>query len=189
MRVASLGAGHRPWLLLLPLLAVGCILRPESSEARRQAFDRSGLEAYLLDAPPPGLHGGALFADGVRFLGMRYTPQEPGPSDRIEVEFYYRVEEPPPMENWMIFVHADPEDGGHRVIRDHEPVGGRYPTHVWRPGEVIRDVFVLPSFGRVVDVDLWTGFFRGNERMPVVRSLGSRHDGQNRILAGTIHIR
>lgn len=185
MRLASLAAG----VVALLLLHAGCIIRPESSEARRQAFDRSGLGEYLLDRPPAGLSGGAVFADGVRFLGMRTTPANPGPSDTITVEFFYRVEEPPPMDNWMIFVHADPKDGGHRVIRDHDPVGGRYPTNVWRPGEIVRDVFVLPSFGRVVDVDLWTGFYRGAQRMEVVRTLGSRHDGQNRILAGTIHVR
>ncbi len=185
MRLASRVAGS----VLLLTASSGCIIRPESSEARRQAFDRSGLGEYLLREPPPGLSGGAVFADGVRFLGMRADPPNPGPSDTVTVEFFYRVEEPPPMDDWMIFVHADPKDGGHRVIRDHEPVGGRYPTNVWRPGEVVRDVFVLPSFGRVVEVDLWTGFYHGPQRMEVVRTLGSRHDGQNRILAGTLRIR
>lgn len=174
---------------LAVLLLAGCIERAESVESRRRDFDRSGLADVLLAQAPAELKGGgAQLADGIRFLGMQADPARPSPGDRVTVDLLWSATEGP-QENWKVFVHLDPLQGqGTRINADHEPAGGRYPTQVWREGDVVRDRFrfTVPAGYPAGGLEVWTGFFQGDVRLEVENRGQVRTDGQDRILAGII---
>ena len=48
-----------------------------------------------------------------------------------------------PERDYTVFVHLAGADGRPVAQRDGYPLGGRYPTGLWRPGEVIRDAVEL----------------------------------------------
>ncbi len=64
---------------------------------------------------------------------------------------------------------------GATVKGHHPPACGRYPTYLWKPGEVIRDRFLLyvPFSQPDGSYRLRTGFYRQEERMTVQQGTGS----------------
>ena len=181
---------RRPGLgLLLPLLLAGCILRPESTEAARRDFDRAPLGDILLRAPPEdATPAQARYDDGMRLAGWLTRPASPKAGDRVTVDFYWEVLEEP-QDEWRVFVHLEPigVEGG-RINGDHNPAQGRYPTRVWRTGEVVLDrwFFTIPGYLQTSGIEIWTGLYRGDTRQGLVPRSGVRNDGQNRAMVGVI---
>ena len=52
---------------------------------------------------------------------------------------------------------------------DHTPVSGKYPAAKWKAGEIIRDqhTFRPPAGWNYDHLEVYTGMFKGNERMTV----------------------
>lgn len=177
------------WIGGLLLAGTACITRAESVESRRRDFDRSGLGDVIARAAPAGLTPvDARLGDGIELVGWQAEPARPRPGDRVTVTLYWKAVEPP-QESWKVFVHADPVGGrGGRINGDHEPAQGRYPTQVWREGEVVKDPFTLavPAGYPASGIELWVGMFEGNDRLEVESRGRVRTDGRDRILAGVV---
>jgi hypothetical protein len=89
----------------------------------------------------------------------------------------------------QIFVHL--ERRGTLLNGDHHPLGGIFPTTLWRPGDHLRDrhVVELPRVltppGRYrIHVGLWPG---GNTDSRLAVTAGE-HDGRDRVALGSVEV-
>jgi hypothetical protein len=131
---------------------------------------------------------GTTFQDAFELVGADFPPtiRRPG---KIPLTLYFRVNARPPG-GFKIFAHFD-APGEPRLIGDHPPVDGIFPTAYWLPGEYIRDRYD-------VDVPLMTtpagtytvliGFWPGGEGKRL-RITAGHNDGADRTRLGTIEIR
>lgn len=176
------------------MLAVGCIERAPTPRSRRTNFSRKGLGDVLLrEAPATGTKVGAIYGDAVELLGVDFSPARPKPGETVEVTFLYRVLREAD-EDYKVFVHVDGRGGRpERINGDHWPASGRYPTGVWRKGDVIKDrwSFKIPSYFDGDALDMWTGFYQPgkDDRWPLTNRNAVRHDGANRVLAASVPVR
>jgi hypothetical protein len=131
---------------------------------------------------------GTVFQDAIELVGADFpaTMRRPG---KIPLTLYFRVHARPPG-GFKIFAHFD-APGEPRLIGDHPPLNGAFPTAYWLPGEYIRDQYD-------VDVPLMTtpagtytvliGFWPGGEGKRL-RITSGNNDGGDRTRLGTIEIR
>lgn len=87
--------------------------------------------------------------------------------------------------NWETFIHIDGYQ--RRYNGDHATIQGKYPFHLWRPGDFITDshTFTLePNFSPGL-YSVFFGLFIGDRRLEVVR--GDHHE--NRVRAGALRVR
>jgi len=85
----------------------------------------------------------------------------------IDLELFFRAETT--METgWRVLLDAV-RQGGASIKAHHPPACGRHPTHLWKPGEVVRDrIFVyVPRDAEPGTYRLRTGLYRDTERMQV----------------------
>jgi hypothetical protein len=173
--------------LLGPVLA-GCIERPLSSREAAKAVDRARLADVVSAAPPAPAHRvEAVFGDAIELIGYEATPEPARRGAEVSVTFWWRARAEVD-EDWQVFVHLDDETRrAGRVIADHFPAQGRYRTPAWRAGDVVKDTwrFTAPE-GEADELSIWTGFYRGDARLPVSQPGRALHDGVNRVRAGTI---
>lgn len=78
----------------------------------------------------------ALFDGELELLGYA-VPGEARPGDIVPIEIFWQAHAPL-RENLIAFVHAIGRDGQHLGGYDGPPVGGGFPTNLWRPGEIVR---------------------------------------------------
>jgi hypothetical protein len=140
--------------------------------------------------PAPRVPAYAEFANSIELIGADYPPvvRRPG---KINLVLHFRVGLRPPP-GYKIFVHFDSTSSNPRVLGDHAPLDGAFPTTFWLPGEYIKDPFD-------VDVPLMTtppgtyvlyvGFWPGGEQKRLKITGGSIHDNVDRAKIGTIEIR
>jgi hypothetical protein len=129
-----------------------------------------------------------VFQDAIELVGADFptTMRRPG---KIPLTLYFRVNARPPG-GFKIFAHFDAPNEP-RLIGDHAPLDGAFPTAYWLPGEYIRDRYE-------VDVPLMTtpagtytvliGFWPGGEGKRLHITAGN-NDGADRTRLGTIEIR
>lgn len=182
--------GRSTPLVLVLALSAGCILRPESQEAARRSFDRTGLADVIHPAPPAtGLAGGiARFNDGIEITGITVSNPSPSAGETVTVDAWYHAAEAP-FDNWKVFVHVEaPDNRLDRINADHEPASGRYPTQRWQAGEYVLDryTFTVPTHLAGRTLEIWTGFYRGDDRLELENKTGIRHDGRNRVRVGVL---
>lgn len=150
---------------------VSDVPRPEDVELLRSS---------VLAEPPNDLTAiNSDFAGKLKLLGMRASNLRPKRGDSVTFDVFYLVEQPVEGD-WQIFVHADgPHGNSHRIVADHYPLTGIYPTSEWKPGQIIHDTFTLqvPRNYPYSAITVWTGWYNGAERMPI--TLGTS-DGDNR---------
>ncbi len=130
----------------------------------------------------------AVYENAVELVGADFPTSVRRPG-KIPMTLYFRVAQRPPA-GFKIFAHFD-TPGEPRVIGDHAPLGGAFPTAHWLPGEYIRD-------HHDVDVPLMTtpagtytlliGFWPGGEAKRWRITAGA-NDGADRARIGTIEIR
>ena len=129
-----------------------------------------------------------VFADAVELIGADFpsSVRKPG---KIGLTMYFRVLQRP-APGFKMFVHID-IPGHPRLIGDHEPLAGAFPTSYWLPGEYIRD-FTEIDVPRVTTVSgtytAYVGFWPGGE-VQRWRITSGANDGADRALLGTIQIR
>ena len=72
--------------------------------------------------------------------------------------------------NYTIFAHLVDADGQIIAQQDQQPLGGRYPTSVWQPGEVVSDTISIaaPAEASGKEICLRLGMYdlRSLERLP-----------------------
>jgi hypothetical protein len=106
------------------------------------------------------------------------------PEQRFRLAICFRVLAPV-QGTWQTFVHLDGLQ--RRFNADHEPLEGKYPAPLWRPGDILIDsseVRLEPNFSPG-GYRLYFGLFSGDRRFPV--TAGPAED--NRIVAGTLQVR
>jgi hypothetical protein len=91
--------------------------------------------------------------------------------------------------SYTVFTHLLDERTQIRGQQDNPPVGGRYPTTLWVPGEVIVDEYAIvvqpdaPPGSYVVEVGLYDPATM--QRLPVLDPTGAVGD---RILLGNVGV-
>lgn len=168
------------WLLI----GAGCLPEVQSVKERRESFDRSALRgSVIVDRPPSDMQPvGAVFGERARLLGYTLEPARPPPGGRVYVTFYWSAIRPM-AEDYEVFIHGDAVgEKQSRIHGDHYPAGGRYPTDVWQPGEIVKDefsVFIPPGYG-AKHLGLFTGLYKGSYRVPLTDAGVRPRTGDNR---------
>ncbi len=181
----------RALLALSALIVGGCLPTVESVKERRENFPRSGLTgSILLEATPPDMQPvGAVFGGRAKLLGTTLDPARPTPGRQVTVTFYWTAVGPM-EEEYQVFLHGDAVgEKQSRIHGDHFPAGGRYPTDVWREGDVIRDeftIFIPPGYGGK-HLGLFTGLYKGDHRVPLTDGGVRPQTGDNRSRAVDIY--
>ena len=148
-------------------------------------------DAWVLSKrPSPAVPVDGNLAGQLEVLGWEVTTPEGAvvhtiaPGQSYDFRIYYEV-----VKNisgaWETFLHID----GHRrrFNGDHKTLEGKYPLHLWRPGDFIADIHRIrlqPNF-TPGDYRVFFGLFIGGRRLDVKRG---NHD-DNRLRAGTITVR
>ncbi len=179
------------------LAAVGCtqscsclVQRPPKAQARRAVFHEAAAKAHLATGlpPHPAKPGKGIFGDEIEYLGYDVDPPTPRAGGPVAVTFYFHALRDV-TRDWEIFVHVDDRGGrAERINGDHWPVDGEFHTDQWKKGDYVADrfAFVVPSYQANSALDLWTGFYEGDERLPISNPKDCQNDGANRLLAGTL---
>jgi hypothetical protein len=145
----------------------------------------AGLTAAGAPSPAPGHPLEARLGDSVRFLGYDLASPVVTRGNDLEIVYHFQALTRVP-EGWRPFFHLE-GPGGFRNL-DHVPLEGAYPVERWRPGQRIRDRqrIAIPATLPPGAYTIHLGFFRRNERMPVVPVQAS--DGANRLRVVTIQV-
>jgi hypothetical protein len=150
------------------------------------------LDPLVLEAPPPLQHRlDAVLADQLEVLGWSLrsssgeleTSVTPGRTYQLAV--VYRVLAPLAEHGWQAFVHVDGFQ--RRFNADHQPLAGRYPLRLWRPGDVLVDTAELqlePNFSPG-SYHLYLGLFCGDRRLNVSHG----PENEDRVAAGVLQVR
>jgi len=178
-------------VLLSAVVLSSCIERPEQPRAKAvPAGERVRLTDVLLTSPPHPQHlVNASFDNMIELVGYDVNPEPAPRGERVVVDVYYRALEDV-TDDWQIFVHV--EDAAHVLPRfnlDHWPAGDRLRTTAWHKGDFIRDQFAFGYPASVSSLELWTGFYQGDNRLPLASPGLGRSDGVNRLRIGAIPAR
>ena len=139
--------------------------------------------------PAPRVPAIAEFGDSIELIGADYptTVRRPG---KITLTLHFRVIQRPPA-GQKIFVHFD-SPGDPRLLGDHAPLDGAFPTSHWLAGEYIKDTvevdvpLMTTPAGRYT---LYLGFWPGGEQKRMHITGGAVADGSDRARVGTLDIR
>jgi len=83
----------------------------------------------------------ANFGDQVSLLGFEAVGSL-SPGDEFDVTLYWEALRPP-EDDYVVFVHLLDAEGQLVASHDGPPLGGRYPTGAWLPGDVVPDTHRL----------------------------------------------
>jgi len=182
-------------LVMCPVLvSTACV---GGGQEEQPAVDQTeALKAYILDREPAdvGTRVGINYDNKITLVGAKLEPSTPvKPGDRVKVTMYWKVDKPIGEPGWKLFTHV--MDGSGERILNIDNVGplrravGKdqaLPPSAWKAGKVYVDEqdFVIPKKVRTATVQVSTGIWKGDERMPI---LAGPHE-QNRGIPLTIHV-
>ena len=177
---------------LATVMGLALMPHPQGVAAEQAAFDRGVLGDVILQAPPlPTSAIDATLGGVVRIRGADLPDVTLSRGARAQMTLYFEVVGPVDSD-WQVFVHIDPQEGGARgrINADHFPASGRYPSSLWRPGELIRDRFeqTVPRGAAAGIYDVWVGLYSGDTRLPLTAGERRLHDGDNRVRVGQITV-
>jgi len=116
---------------------------------------------YLLDEMPVLPNPvGVRFGDTIELAGVNGAEWEVAKGSAFVMSCVWRSLAPAGRD-YQVFVHFVGPGGRVRLQQDHEPVGGAYPTGQWRPGDIVRESFLVvvppdtPSGTYEVVVGVW----------------------------------
>jgi len=105
---------------------------------------------------------------------------------KFKITLYFKVLGRMPS-GYKLFIHFD--QPANRFHGDHQPLGGKYPTEYWLPGDYIVDpheveipIITTPSG----NYTMLMGFWLGSQRLKVI---DGPNDGVNRVTLGTLRVR
>ena len=129
-----------------------------------------------------------MFDDTIELIGADF-PESIRRPGAIPLTLYFRVHKKP-KPGFKIFGHFD-APGQPRLLGDHSPLNGAFPTDYWLPGEYIRDTFdvdvplmTTPAGTYTVLIGFWPG---GDGKRFKITS--GHNDGGDRTQLGTIEIK
>jgi hypothetical protein len=176
------------------MLAAACVGGSKDAPAGDQA---EALKAFILDKEPAdvGTKIGINYDNKITLVGSKVEPAGPvRPGERVKVTMYWKCDKEIGEEGWKLFTHVI--DGSGERILNIDNVGplrhlsGKaqaLPPSAWKAGKVYVDEqeFALPKKVRTATVQLTTGIWHGEERLPIV---AGPHERDNRGVAATIHV-
>jgi hypothetical protein len=112
-----------------------------------EAYHHAALADGLAAAPTPDQRLDATFGGSARLVGYSLDADTVVPGDSLNLVLYWQALAPLD-DDYTVFVHMlgghNPSTGGPLWAgHDSQPDMGRYPTSIWRAGEVILDVHPL----------------------------------------------
>jgi len=180
-------------LLLASACPESCLIqRASNSAVQREAFHQAAAQMNLASktAPKPTHPGKGTFGDQIEYLGFDVQPAQPVAGGPAQVTFYFHALRDVTAD-WQIFVHIDSKGARQeRINGDHYPEAGRFHTDQWKQGDYIADsfAFVIPDYQAKAALDLWMGFYQGDDRLPISNPKDCPNDSNNRLLAGTLQL-
>lgn len=176
--------------LLAALTISGCIERAPGSAARTRERGSTASKYTVAGAVSPQVRNRAIFGGVIELVGYDLEPARVAPGETATLTFFWKAITEVDAQ-YKVFVHLDGREGQSRINGDHFPAEGRYMTDAWRPGDVVRDRirFTVPSGFRGDMIDMWIGWFNGEERLHVTNPQDTQHDGEHRVFAGMIPTR
>lgn len=145
-------------------------------------------EAVIQRRPSPTRPSEAVFDGRIRLLGADAEPADARPDGTVRITLFFECLEPVERDA-EIFVHVEAAGGGTRWTADHHPVRSRFPTSMWRRGDLVRDTFTVtvPTGAVPGTYRVMMGFFLGSDRWGVAPASAS--DGADRVEAVTFEVR
>ncbi len=137
------GDWTRAWALL-PHPAEVTVLDGPPSQHDKDTSPFTTYLAFFATRPGPTPPPQARLSGGVEFLGMQVWPAADG---AVRVRLRWRATAPLAQE-YAVFLHYL-RDGQGIAQGDSPPAGGRYPTPLWQPGDVVNDDHIVPGVGTI----------------------------------------
>ena len=171
---------HRLTYVAACALVLGCV---EQSPDLPSEDDVKAAKEHILTTPPtPKYPVNADLEDKLTYLGLDVDTDVVTPGKAFTLTHYWKVNKPI-SDDWKLFVHLEaPDSKKNHLNADHVPINGKYPLHLWKTGEIIRDIHrvSVPQNWPSNTVEIYVGAWKGPLRLKV--SKGPK-DGENRILA------
>ncbi len=169
---------HRFSALFAFALVAGCV---EQSPDMPSEEDIKAAKENLL-AQPPSTMKYTVNADlegKVTYLGMDVDTDTVTPGKAFTLTHYWKVNEPI-TDDWRVFVHLDAPGKAAHLNADHVPINGKYPVHVWKKGDIIRDAHrvSVSNTWKWNAVEIYVGLWKGPLRFKVA---SGPHDAENRV--------
>jgi hypothetical protein len=162
-------------------LAAGCV---EQSPDVPSEEDVKAAREHILSAPPANIQHpvNADLEDKLTYLGCDVDTDVVTPGKAFTLTHYWKSNNPI-SDDWKLFVHLEaPDSKKSHLNADHVPINGKYPLHIWKRGEIIRDIHrvSVPQSWPANSLEIYVGAWKGPLRMKVTKG---PHDSENRILA------
>jgi hypothetical protein len=169
---------------VIGLLGLGCV---EQSPDVPSEEDVKVAKENVLSSPPASIRFpvNADLEGKLTYLGLDVDTQVVSPGKPFTLTHYWKVNEPI-EDGWKVFVHLEaPGVKTSHLNADHIPVGGKYPLHSWKKGEIIRDIHrvSVPANWKASAVEIYTGVWKGALRMKVA---SGPHDSENRVFCAKL---
>ena len=114
-----------------------------------------------------------VFGDAIRLVGSEVDAAEVGVGGAATVTLYWEALQPIDRV-YAVYVHLIDDDGVIEAQRDTYPGLGRYPTPLWRPGQVFADripLYVPETAYAPLDTDVRVGLY-GSDGQRLATSSG-----------------
>jgi len=130
-------------------------------------------DVVLEEEPEIRFRSDAMMDGKLVYLGMDMEKKIASAGERIKLTHYFRVIDPQP--GWKIFVEFR---WGKRKSRKqmHIPANGKYPMHMWKPGQIIRDTHSIrvPKRLKQKTAEICVGLTRAKMRMKIQGEPGDK---------------
>ena len=139
--------------------------------------ETADLGSVTVRAFAPELETAVSWVNGIQLLGMDLAEE----NDKLSVTLYWQADEP--IDNsYKVFLHLqDAQSGEIMAQSDAIPRDWTYPTTRWQPGEVVRDVVILPIENvpqGVYEINVGLYDEQNSERLPLASAEGGgQQDG------------
>ena len=182
-----------PVLVLGGALALAAACVEQTNDTPSEDDVKAARQHVLSAAPTPQFVVNATLknpsgAGKIVYLGMDAEVTKVSAGQPFTLTHYYKVEEPFP-DGWRMFVHLGGAPGERRqhLNADHVPVGGKYPLHLWKKGEIIRDIHKvsIPASWPLERVHFYVGFWKGSARAKIESGPA---DNENRVHAASLTV-
>jgi hypothetical protein len=173
---------------VLIYLVTGCV----GGSKGTSSADKDRLKAYILDAPPSGIHKLDVdFENKVRLVGYKFEPEAGTPGSDVKLTYYWRCDNPV-EEGWKLFTHTKEEGSGKLGNLDlNGPLRERKSGHAvfgpdrWESGKIYVDeqTLKIPTNVATPNITVLVGVFKGDARLRIVSGV---NDGDNCAIVGKV---
>jgi hypothetical protein len=135
--IGRVTVANQKQMQILQQMPVTLALGELDESALAKKFDLSAVPAAFARSARGATPAEVNFGHLVRLVGYSLDTRRAYPGGRIPVTLYWQALAPIPA-GYHVFAHLENESGP-VAQADGEPVCWRYPTNLWRPGQIIAD--------------------------------------------------